>query len=136
MNFGLTEIVENTKAAREYGLLGNYESSIVYYQGVLQQINRLVNSINDPTRAQQWQEIQRLIVTEYENVRDLQNILLDFKCDNRNSRYRPGRSAGLAAANNLSLSMVSINSAGQLEAGRRWVNRDPEVWSPPATGSR
>lgn len=133
MNYTLTDIVDNTRAAREFSLLGNYESSIVYYQGVLQQISRLVQSISDPARAQQWQEIQRLIVSEYENVRDLQNILLDFKCDNRTNRPGTNRSNEFVNTNGLSLSMVSINSAGQFEHGKRWISRDPEVWSPPAT---
>lgn len=133
MNFSLTEIVENTKTAREHGLLGNYDSSVVYYQGVLQQINRLVNSISDPVRIQHWQEIQRLIANEYENVRDLQNILLDFKCDNRAGRNRVAKPGGIGCVNNLSLSMVSINSVGQLETGKKWTTRDPDVWSPPAS---
>lgn len=57
MNIGLSDIIENTKLGREYALLGNYESSLVYYQGVLQQINRLILSINDQARGQQWQEV-------------------------------------------------------------------------------
>lgn len=57
MNVSLSEIVENTKLGREYALLGNYESSSVYYQGVIQQINRLLQSIGDSPRLQQWQEV-------------------------------------------------------------------------------
>lgn len=57
MNIGLPEIIENTRLGREYALLGNYESSLVYYQGVLQQINRLLLSISDHARGQQWREV-------------------------------------------------------------------------------
>ena len=48
------EIVENTKLAREYALLGNYETSLVYYQGVLQQVAKLLSSIREPGRKAQW----------------------------------------------------------------------------------
>lgn len=57
MNSSLAEIIENTKLGRDYALLGNYESSLVYYQGVLQQINRLILSITDQARSKQWQEV-------------------------------------------------------------------------------
>lgn len=57
MNISLTEIIDNTKIAREYALLGNYESSLVYYQSVLQQINRLILTLTDYNRSQQWQEV-------------------------------------------------------------------------------
>ena len=48
------EIVENTKLAREYALLGNYETSLVYYQGVLQQVAKLLSTVRDPSRKAQW----------------------------------------------------------------------------------
>jgi len=58
MNIGLSEIIDNTRLGREFALLGNYESSLVYYEGVLQQISRLLGTINDHARAQQWQEVR------------------------------------------------------------------------------
>lgn len=57
MSTNLSDIIENTKIGREYALLGNYESSLVYYQGVLQQINRLLVSLSDGTRIHLWQEV-------------------------------------------------------------------------------
>ena len=53
----MAEICENTKMGREYALLGNYETSIVYYQGVLQQIHKLLTTITEPTRKQKWQQV-------------------------------------------------------------------------------
>lgn len=137
MNISLSDIIDNTKLGREYALLGNYESSLVYYQGVLQQISRLVASLKDEARGQLWQDIQKIIVLECENVRDLQNILSDFKCDTRNSRHLGPTLQGtndLKRSSGLSLSMVSINSTGQPDFGKQWHNHrahDPEVWSPP-----
>lgn len=53
----LTEISENTKMGRENALLGNYDTSLVYYQGVIQQIQKLLLTIKDPSRKQKWQQV-------------------------------------------------------------------------------
>ena len=55
----VTEICENTKMGREYALLGNYDTSLVYYQGVLQQIQKLLMSIREPERKHQWQKVYK-----------------------------------------------------------------------------
>lgn len=145
MNIGLSGIIEDTRLGREYALLGNYESSLVYYQGVLQQINRLLGSIADENRVKLWRDIQKLLAYECENVRDLQNILLDFKCDNRNNRLNGGPNryqSNLARSSGLSSSMISISSADNFQnekyASRGYLDnrrtQDPDVWSPlPAT---
>lgn len=57
MSTSLSDIIENTKLGREYALLGNYESSLVYYQGVLQQINRLLVTLTDDARIHLWQDV-------------------------------------------------------------------------------
>lgn len=60
MNINLSDIIENTKLGRTYALLGNYESSLVHYQGVLQQINRLLASITEQGRIQIWKEVSKV----------------------------------------------------------------------------
>ncbi len=44
MSISVTDICDNTKLAREMSLLGNYETASVYYQGVVQQIHRLLGT--------------------------------------------------------------------------------------------
>ena len=53
----IAEICENTKLAREAALLGNYETAAVYYQGVVQQIHRLLPTITDPNHKAKWQSV-------------------------------------------------------------------------------
>ena len=53
----LAEICENAKKGREYALLGNYDSSMVYYQGVIQQIQRHCQSLRDPATKAKWQQV-------------------------------------------------------------------------------
>lgn len=50
-------ISENVKLAREYALLGNYDSAMVYYQGVLDQMSKYLSSVKDTYLQQKWQQV-------------------------------------------------------------------------------
>ncbi len=60
-------------------LLGNYETASVYYQGVIQQIHRLLATIDDPGRKQKWQQIQGEVAQEYDVVKNIMQTLALFK---------------------------------------------------------
>lgn len=57
LSMNLAEIGDNAKKGREYALLGNYDSSIVYYQGVIQQIHKHCQSLRDPALKVRWQQV-------------------------------------------------------------------------------
>ncbi|XP_064412052.1 katanin p60 ATPase-containing subunit A1 isoform X2 [Latimeria chalumnae] len=75
------EISENVKLAREYALLGNYDSAMVYYQGVLDQINKYVFSVKDLSLQQKWQQVCQEISLEAKHVKDIMSTLESFKLD-------------------------------------------------------
>ncbi|XP_033002324.1 katanin p60 ATPase-containing subunit A-like 1 [Lacerta agilis] len=77
----LAEICDNAKKGREYALLGNYDSSMVYYQGVIQQIQRHCQSIRDPSLKGKWQQVRQELLEEYEQVKSIVNTLESFKID-------------------------------------------------------
>lgn len=104
------EICENTKMGREYALLGNYDTALVYYQGVIQQIQKLVVQIKEPARKQKWQEVRQMIVQEYEHVKDISQTLANFKKDT--VQY------------------------GGMRHGHEEPTRDPDVWPPPTPVER
>lgn len=60
MAVSVGEICENTKLAREMALMGNYDSALVYYEGTVQMIHRLLITIADPTRKSKWQLVSDL----------------------------------------------------------------------------
>ena len=62
MSVSLSEICENTKMGREYALLGNYETSQTYYQAVLQQIQKLLTTINDQARRSKWNQVRLRVI--------------------------------------------------------------------------
>lgn len=118
------EIFENMKLAREMALMGNYESSGVYYQGVIQQIHRHLMTIDDPSRKSEWQSAQSLLATEYEHVKGIVNTLQQFKIDSNADR----------AINRTCFSLGGLPFEEPTRDPNAWFNntiRDPDVWSPP-----
>ena len=56
----LQDIAGNTRLAREMALTAQYDTAAIYYQGVVQQIHRLLQTIQEPSRKQQWQQVTKL----------------------------------------------------------------------------
>lgn len=61
-------ISENVKLAREYALLGNYDSAMVYYQGVLDQMNKYLYSVKDTYLQQKWQQVRIIPVVLFNSL--------------------------------------------------------------------
>jgi len=97
MAINVSDICENTKLAREMSLIGNYETASVYYQGVVQEIHRLLGTIDDPVRKMKWQQIQGEVAQEYDVVKNIMQTLNMFKGGHHDSQMvgqsnRPGLS--------------------------------------------
>ncbi|XP_077392093.1 katanin p60 ATPase-containing subunit A-like 1 isoform X2 [Festucalex cinctus] len=75
----LSEIDDNAKKGREYALLGNYDSSSVYYQGVLQQINKHCQTLKDPALKVRWQQVKQELTEEWEQIKSIVAVLEAFK---------------------------------------------------------
>ncbi|CAH1798597.1 unnamed protein product [Owenia fusiformis] len=115
MSVDIAEICENTKMGREYALLGNYDTSQVYYQGVIQQIQKLLASISDPGRKEKWQKVRQQVAQEYEHVKDISSTLQSFKTD----APRPVSAA------------APSNHGNNPRYNYEEPTRDPDVWPPP-----
>uniref|UniRef100_A0A6Q2XE99 Katanin p60 ATPase-containing subunit A1 n=1 Tax=Esox lucius TaxID=8010 RepID=A0A6Q2XE99_ESOLU len=81
IEMNLAEICDNAKKGREYALLGNYDSSMVYYQGVIQQIHKHCQVLRDPALKVKWQQVRQELVEEYEQVKGIMGTLESFKVD-------------------------------------------------------
>ncbi|XP_051939056.1 katanin p60 ATPase-containing subunit A-like 1 isoform X2 [Hippocampus zosterae] len=77
----LSEIYDNAKKGREYALLGNYDSSSVYYQGVLQQINKHCQALKDPALKVRWQQVKQELAEEWEQIKSIVAVLDAFKTE-------------------------------------------------------
>lgn len=57
--------------ARTHACSGEYKTSIVYYEGVLEQLTRHMRTVNDPFASSKWQDAKKRLLTEVELVKDL-----------------------------------------------------------------
>ncbi|KAL4236817.1 Katanin p60 ATPase-containing subunit A1 [Mactra antiquata] len=109
-----TDLYEDTKRARENALFGNYDTSAVYYQGVLQQLQKLI-ATSDPQQKQKCQKVRAEINSEYQHVKEIQSTLSGFKSDGRNN------------AVNQDFGGSPFNDFSSYDE----PPRDPDVWPPP-----
>uniref|UniRef100_A0A8C6SBH0 Katanin p60 ATPase-containing subunit A1 n=1 Tax=Neogobius melanostomus TaxID=47308 RepID=A0A8C6SBH0_9GOBI len=77
----IADICDNAKKGREYALLGNYDSSMVYYQGVIQQIHKHCQSLKDPALKVKWLQVRKELIEEYEQVKSIMGTLESFKSE-------------------------------------------------------
>jgi len=134
MAVSINEICENTKLAREMAVMGNYETSSVYYQGVIQQIHKLLISIDDKTRKSKWQLVQRQIAHEYDKLKSLINTLQMFKVDANVERPIGSQTTARSPLPFEEPTRDPIVWMGTPKDPDIWASpqiRDPDVWPPP-----
>ncbi|BFZ03250.1 hypothetical protein BsWGS_06290 [Bradybaena similaris] len=115
----LAEIHENTKKARENALLGNYDSSEVFYQGVVLDIQRFIPTLRDPERKRVWQQLKQDISKELQHVKDIMVTLRSFRGE---SPYSPQLA-------NPGLDHGFIHDLHDQRYEQ--PTRDPDMWPPP-----
>ncbi|XP_053442515.1 katanin p60 ATPase-containing subunit A1-like [Nycticebus coucang] len=77
----LLMISENVKLRREYALLRNYDSAMVYYQGVFNQMNKYLYSVKGMYLQQKWQQVWQEINVEAKHDKDIMKTLESVKLD-------------------------------------------------------
>lgn len=57
MAVSIDEIRESINMAREMALTGNYDSSVVYYEGAKLQLGRFLSTVDNQTRRESWRTV-------------------------------------------------------------------------------
>mmetsp|Transcript_11962 Transcript_11962/g.30751 ORF Transcript_11962/g.30751 Transcript_11962/m.30751 type:complete len:487 (-) Transcript_11962:69-1529(-) len=73
-------IPDDIKMGREYALLGNYDTSLVYYEGACQALKKKIASCST-SQKQKWTAALNKVTEEYNFLRDIKNELRSFKAD-------------------------------------------------------
>lgn len=118
----LNEIADHIKEARQSALLGNYDAAQVYYQGVLHEIHLLMQKPEDTKyqiTKQNLMKYRKLLDSEYEQVKEMSNVLVTFKNYQPTPAYRGNALGGGGHDHEF--------SNDQYEA----PERDPDVWPAP-----
>ncbi|XP_064628903.1 katanin p60 ATPase-containing subunit A-like 1 isoform X1 [Lineus longissimus] len=113
----MNQISDDVKMAREYALLSNYDTSLVYYQAVIQQIQKFLVTMKDQDRRLKWQKVRSELAQEYEHVKDIVTTLASFKLDD-----------GVSG----DMGRMRMDDGRQIRQAPQDVpTRDPDVWPPP-----
>jgi len=80
MSLGLVQgLPDSIKLSREYALLGNYETALVYYDGIISQIQQYLRTVRDPEERNRWEKFMETLGTEIQLVKDCNHELSLFK---------------------------------------------------------
>lgn len=77
----LAELSHNAKMAREMAMSGNYDSSGIYYETVLENVQKLLLGCSDATRRGKYALIQQQLIKEFTKLKELQKTLTGITMD-------------------------------------------------------
>ncbi|KAL6497055.1 Katanin p60 ATPase-containing subunit A1 [Orobanche gracilis] len=75
----LTGLQDHLKSAREYAVEGLYDTSIIFFDGAIAQINKHLNTVDDPLLRSKWMNVKKAISEETEVVKQLDAEKKSFK---------------------------------------------------------
>jgi katanin p60 ATPase-containing subunit A1 len=85
-NLDFSAISNELQISWECALLGNYDTSLIYFDGVLQKIQIYIKSIHDPYIKERWVELRNCLMSEFQIIKDINMELGSFKfSNNKNS---------------------------------------------------
>ncbi|KAK8629108.1 hypothetical protein V6N13_077962 [Hibiscus sabdariffa] len=120
----LPGLQDHLKLAREYALEGLYDTSIIFFDGAIAQINKHLNSLDDPLIRAKWTNVKKALSEETEVVKQLDAERRSFK-EAPNGR-RPSSPPIHAKSSFVfqPLDEYPTSSGAPMD--------DPDVWRPPS----
>lgn len=137
----LTELSNNVKLAREMAVSGNYDSSGIYYDTVLEMIQKLILGTMDSTKKGKFSLIQQQLIKEYTKLKELQKTLAGITMDIQNmpvQKSTPSYHPPSPYSNN----PINTESPtkdfwfGHPKVSEQKAYHDPDRWSPPPAPSK
>ncbi|XP_050234223.1 katanin p60 ATPase-containing subunit A1 [Mercurialis annua] len=127
----LTGLQDHLKLAREYALEGLYDTSIIFFDGAIAQINKHLNSLDDPLIRSKWMNVKKAISEETEVVKQLDSERRAFK------EIPTGRRAASPPIHAKASSFL-FQPLDEYPTSSAPHMDDPDVWRPPSrdTSSR
>ncbi|KAL3689086.1 hypothetical protein R1sor_015395 [Riccia sorocarpa] len=124
----LAGLVEHLTLAREYALLGNYDTALIFFDGVIAQINKHLSSVEDPYIRSKWVKCKKDLFEEFEIVKHIDAERQGFK-EAPGAIPRPITPKTYLPPDDYSHSHSPYPPAHA--AGEPDSFEDPDVWRPP-----
>ncbi|XP_068304020.1 katanin p60 ATPase-containing subunit A1-like [Pyrus communis] len=120
----LVGLQDHLKLAREYAMEGLYDTSLIFFDGGIAQINKHLNTLDDPLIRAKWMNVKKALSEEAEVVKQLDAERSAFK-DNPVGR-RPS-SPPIHAK-----SSFVFQPLDEYPTSSGFPMDDPDVWRPPS----
>ncbi|KAF3632497.1 Katanin p60 ATPase-containing subunit A1 [Capsicum annuum] len=121
----LAGLQDHVKLAREYAVEGLYDTSVIFFDGAIAQINKHVNTLDDPLIRSKWMNVKKAITEETEVVKQLDAEKRAFK------EVPMGRRPNSPPISTKSSSFV-FQPLDEYPTSSGAPMDDPDVWRPPS----
>ncbi|KAI3737610.1 hypothetical protein L2E82_27618 [Cichorium intybus] len=121
----LAGLQDHLKLAREYALEGLYDTSVIFFDGAIAQINKHLSSLDDPLVRSKWMNVKKALSEETEVVKQLDSEKRSFKDTSMGRRpSSPPISTNKSSFVFEPLDEYPTSSSAPMD--------DPDVWRPPS----
>ncbi|KAK9229237.1 hypothetical protein WN944_022196 [Citrus x changshan-huyou] len=126
----LVGLQDHLKLAREYALEGLYDTSIIFFDGAIAQINKHLNTLDDPLIRAKWMNVKKALLEETDVVKQLDAERRAFKEVPGSRRTSSPPISAKSSFVFQPLDEYPTSSGAPMD--------DPDVWRPPSrdTSSR
>ncbi|XP_016456600.1 katanin p60 ATPase-containing subunit A1-like [Nicotiana tabacum] len=122
----LAGLQDHVKLAREYAVEGLYDTSVIFFDGAIAQINKHLNTLDDPLIRSKWMNVKKAISEETEVVKQLDAEKRAFK-----EVPMGGRRPNSPPISTKSSSFV-FQPLDEYPTSSGAPMDDPDVWRPPS----
>ncbi|XP_047963131.1 katanin p60 ATPase-containing subunit A1-like [Salvia hispanica] len=129
----LSGLQDHVKLAREYAVEGLYDTAVIFFDGAIAQINKHLNTVDDPLLRSKWMNVKKAISEETEVVKQLDAEKRSFK------EVHVGRRPNSPPISTKSSFVFQPLDEYPTSSGAPMDDHDPDVWRPPSrdpTGRR
>ncbi|CAN1168197.1 Katanin p60 ATPase-containing subunit A1 [Linum perenne] len=121
----LAGVQDHLKLAREYALEGLYDTAIIFFDGAIAQINKHLNSLDDPLVRTKWMNVKKAISEETEVVKQLD-------IERRSFKEAPAATRRAASPPINTKSSFVFQPLDEYPTSSNSSFDDPDVWRPPS----
>ena len=148
----IEDVPKSLTMSREYALLGAYDTSLIYFDAVMKQMDQYIGTLHEPDKRKRWLATKNELQEEFKIVKELQYEVTSLKNipkSNMKSSSPSSVSPGGTTATTTSqygvsptTPVVASASSRRPRTGNKSNSKsppmisDPDVWPPPTAGPR
>eukprot|EP01066_Platyproteum_vivax_P010919 Platyproteum_vivax@DN4923_c0_g1_i1.p1 len=127
----------NAKISQEYAVLGNYSDALIYFDGVVAQLNQKLRSTHDSSSKEMLNKAKSQIIEQASIIKELEAEVIKFKVAPGRSPHHKTQPPGVSKTTDSVEPSPLENFTSQLrtQSDSERAN-DPDVWPDPAPKRR